>query len=235
MHIRHLDHSCLFLEISGARILVDPGNFSVETVHKFSPTGLDAIIITHQHADHCDAELLAEVLTNNPRAVVLAEPGAASQITGESDGPAAGPGQAPALGREVIPFAAGSTYHIGNVTVSAVGGLHAVIHPDIPRVGNSGLLFEAPGEPGFGVTGDSLVPEPEFKGIDALAFAVVAPWSKMSETIDFLRAVRPKVALPVHEGIVNQNGRPIFVGQATNLAPEGTEVRDWPRDGVVVL
>ncbi|MGO1590490.1 MAG: MBL fold metallo-hydrolase [Ancrocorticia sp.] len=235
MQIRHLNHSCLLVELAGVRILIDPGNFSTEPVRALAPTGLDAIMITHQHADHCDADLLAETIASNPRAVVLAEPEAASQITGESDGPAAGAGQAPALGHEVISFAAGDTYKLGSVSVRTVGGQHAVIHPDIPRVGNTGFIIEAKGEPTLGITGDSLVPEPEFTDIDALAFAVVAPWSKMSETIDFLRAVHPKLALPVHEGIVNQNGRPIFINQATNLAPADTEVRDWPDDGMVML
>ena len=149
------------------------------------------MIITHQHADHCDTDLLCEILAANPRAAVLAEPEAAAQIVGQADGPAAGPGQAPARGKEVVPLPAGSSYQVGQVKVSAIGGLHAVIHPDIPRVGNSGLVIEAPDEKRLGVTGDSLVPEPEFQDIDVLAFAVVAPWSKMSETIDFLRNTRP--------------------------------------------
>src|SRR5690625_5844656 len=78
--------------------------------------------------------------------------------------------------------------------MAAVGGHHANSHPDIPRVGNIGLVLSAGDGPRLGVTGDSLEPLQEFHGIDALAFAVVAPWSKMAETIDFLRAVGPKLA-----------------------------------------
>lgn len=235
MQIRHLHHSCLLVDVGGASILIDPGNFSAGPVRELAPTGLDAIMITHQHADHCDAELLGELCEANPRAVILAEPEAAKQITGQADGPAAGPGQAPAKGREVVPFPTGSAYQVGTVTVGTVGGEHAVIHPDIPRVGNTGFVIDAPGEPTLGVTGDSLVPEAQFHGIDVLAFALVAPWSKMSETIDFLRATHPKLALPVHDAIVNSNGRPIFFSQAANLAPQGTEVHDWPEDGIMML
>jgi len=35
----------------------------------------------------------------------------------------------------------------------------------------------------------------------------------------------------VHDAIVSPDGRPIYISQSTNLAPEGTEVRDWPEDG----
>ncbi|MGO1504920.1 MAG: MBL fold metallo-hydrolase, partial [Brachybacterium sp.] len=112
---------------------------------------------------------------------------------------------------------------------------HAIIHPDIPRVGNAGLVITAGEGPKLGVTGDSLEPVPQFHGIDVLAFAVVAPWSKMAETIDFLRAVSPVLALPVHDAIASDVGRPIFLRQSTNLAPEGTEVRDWPADGTIEI
>ena len=64
---------------------------------------------------------------------------------------------------------------------------------------------------------------------------MVAPWSKMAETIDFLRAVGPRLALPVHDAVASDVGRPIYLRQATNLAPEGTEVRDWPADGVLEI
>ena len=102
-------------------------------------------------------------------------------------------------------------------------------------MGNSGLVISAGAEPRLGVTGDSLEPVAQFHGIDVLAFAVVAPWSKMAETIDFLREVKPVLALPVHDAIASGVGRPIFLRQSTNLAPEGTEVRDWPADGTITL
>ena len=129
----------------------------------------------------------------------------------------------------------GDEFSVDGLTVRGVGGRHAVIHPDIPRVGNCGYVVSAEGEPRLGITGDSLEVIEEFRGIDALAFAVVAPWSKMSETIDFLREVAPILALPVHDGIASGNGRPIFLKQSTDLAPEATEVRDGPEGGVVEI
>ena len=224
MDIRHLNHSCMLVDMAGSRIVVDPGNFSIDVVHAYGPlTGVDVILITHQHPDHVDPDLLTEILAANPAATVIAEPETAEQIRGLVSG------------HTLVTLGAGESSQVGTVTIQGFGGLHAVIHPDIPRVGNTGYVLAAPGEPRFGITGDSLEPIEAFHGIDILAFAVVAPWSKMHETIDFLREVHPVLALPVHDAIVSPFGRPIFIRQATNLAPAGTEVRDWAADGIVSI
>ncbi|WP_152351816.1 MBL fold metallo-hydrolase [Brachybacterium subflavum] len=232
MKIRHLGHSCLAVEAAGRRLLVDPGSFSdPDTVLAAGP--YDAVAITHQHADHVAPALLARVLEASPEVRVLAEPQTAAGLRGERELPG-GAFEGELGADQLVELPAGAAERVGEIEVGAVGGEHAIIHPDIPRVGNSGLVISAPGEPRLGVTGDSLEVVPEFSGIDVLAFAVVAPWSKMQETIDFLRAVRPVLALPVHDSVVSTQGRTIFIAQSTNLAPEGTEVRDWPEGERVV-
>ncbi|QNN81983.1 MBL fold metallo-hydrolase [Brachybacterium sp. Z12] len=238
MKIRHLVHSCLLVEVAGRRLLIDPGAFSAEAVRALGEellAGIDAVLVTHQHPDHLERGLLAEVLALAPDAQVLAEPETAALLEEPADG------HAPVPAERLHAFAAGQSHElpaldgIAAVRIDAVGGQHAVIHPDIPRVGNSGLVISAGTEPRLGITGDSLEPLAEFHGIDVLAFAVVAPWSKMAETIDFLREVKPVLALPVHDAIASDVGRPIFLRQSTHLAPEGTEVRDWPADGTIEI
>ncbi|MCT1776092.1 MBL fold metallo-hydrolase [Brachybacterium sp. p3-SID957] len=252
MKIRHLVHSCLLVEVAGRRLMIDPGGFSAEGVRSLGADvlgAIDVVAITHQHPDHVDPELLTEILRASPDAVVIAEPETAEMLAGndsdggdDSAGDDAGDGDsAPVVTRDrLVPLPAGSSHEFPAVDgheplrIAAVGGRHAIIHPDIPRVGNSGLVISAGGGQRLGVTGDSLEPVQEFHGIDALAFAVVAPWSKMSETIDFLRAVRPRLALPVHDAVASEQGRAIYMRQSTQLAPEGTEVRDWPEPERVV-
>lgn len=238
MKIRHLVHSCLLVEIAGRRLLIDPGGFSAEAVRALGPevlAGIDAVLITHQHPDHLDRGLLEEVLDLATGAEVIAEPETAALLTEPAEDATAVPVE------RVLPLVAGHLHELSAlageapVSIRAVGGRHAVIHPDIPRVGNCGLVIGTADGPSLGITGDSLEPVQEFHGIDALAFAVVAPWSKMAETIDFLRAVTPRLALPVHDAVASDVGRPIYLRQATNLAPTGTEVRDWPADGLIEI
>ena len=52
MRITSLGHACLLVETGDQRILIDPGTFSPGFQDL---TDLDAIVVTHQHADHVDA------------------------------------------------------------------------------------------------------------------------------------------------------------------------------------
>lgn len=224
MKIRHLGHAGLLVETGGARLLIDPGNLADQDAIR-ELRGLDAIAITHQHPDHVDPLLLAEVLQANPGTPVIAEPQTATLL---DEGEAFNAARESQGGLHVSALAPGEAHTVGGVRIAGVGGQHAVIHPDLPRVGNTGLVITADGEPRVGVTGDSLEPIEDYRGIDVLAFAVVAPWSKAGETVEFLRAVEPKLALPVHDGVASAAGRRIYLQHSGNLSPESTEVRDWP-------
>ncbi|CAM3926491.1 MBL fold metallo-hydrolase [Helcobacillus massiliensis] len=232
MRVTHFKHSALLLDYPGTRIIVDPGNLADPAL--LQTTGITAVLVSHQHPDHVTLDNLQVLVDQNPSADLFLEAGAYEEMRQQ-----AGPGSLGDSMRRVEP---GKQFQVGTsfggqvtVTIRAVGGEHATIHPDIPSVGNVGYVFEADGFPTVGHTGDSLEPLDDWRGIDALSFPVCAPWSKMQETIDFLREVKPAIGMPVHDAIASPAGREIFMRQATNLAPEGTEVRDWPVDGVIVL
>jgi L-ascorbate metabolism protein UlaG (beta-lactamase superfamily) len=111
---------------------------------------------------------------------------------------------------------------VGDVAVTAVGSRHAVIHDDIPRIGNVGLVVQAPGVPTLLHPGDSYETTPS--GIDVLAVPLNAPWSAFKETVDFVRAVAPATAFPIHDGLLNGVGRALYLRQLTALGH--TEVLD---------
>jgi L-ascorbate metabolism protein UlaG (beta-lactamase superfamily) len=185
MKITHLGHAAVMLEVADRRILFDPGNFSTAW---HGLTGLDAIFVTHKHTDHIDPEYLPGLLTANPQAKLYVEP----QVDQAYDLPTA------------IVMDPETSVELDGVRVSAVGGLHAVIYKDIPRIGNIGLVVEAEGEPRFFHPGDSLKAVP--KGIDVLAIPAYAPWAAMKRTIDFTRAVNAPQSFFIHEGLLNERG-----------------------------
>jgi L-ascorbate metabolism protein UlaG (beta-lactamase superfamily) len=207
MQITHLGHSCLLLEYDGAKMLIDPGVFSSDFD---SVEGLDAVLVTHQHPDHVDLDRLPALMAASPGARLLVEPGTVDVLA--------------SAGVTAEPFAAGGEVTVGGVTVEGVGGQHAVIYREIPRVGNTGLVVRAEGAPTVFHPGDMIDTVPE--GIDLLALPLTAPWAAMKETIDFLRAVRPSVAVPIHDAIVSPPGRGLYLMQTTNFAPDGTTLRD---------
>ncbi|HEV3497348.1 MAG TPA: MBL fold metallo-hydrolase, partial [Actinomycetes bacterium] len=176
MRLTKLGHSCLLVEEGGARLLLDPGNLSsgFEALE-----GLTAVLFTHQHADHLDQRRLRGLLDRNPRARVISDPGSAEPL-----------GQA---GVEAEVVADGQELDLGGVGVRVAGRDHAVVHPDIPVVPNVGYL----------VGGRLFHPGDAFthpgQQVEVLAVPAAAPWLKVSEPIEYLRAVRPRVAVPVHD------------------------------------
>ena len=205
MRLTHVGHACVLVEVAGARLLIDPGTFAEGWE---GLTGLDAVLMTHTHPDHCDRDRLPGLLAANPRAAVAAEPELAGELS--------------TAGLPVRSMAAGEHLAVGDVNVSAVGGRHAIIHRDIPRVGNVGLLVQAPGEPTLLHPGDSYEATPS--GVDVLAVPLNAPWSAFKETVEFVRTVGPRLAFPIHDGLLNERGRALYLRQLTALGQ--TDVRD---------
>ena len=60
MQITSYAHSCLLIEAAGKRILVDPGEYSVENANKWK--NIDYVFVTHKHGDHFDEAVVTKTI-----------------------------------------------------------------------------------------------------------------------------------------------------------------------------
>jgi L-ascorbate metabolism protein UlaG (beta-lactamase superfamily) len=212
MEVTHFGHSCVLLDTGAARLLIDPGNFSADFEEL---TGIDAVLVTHQHPDHLDPERLPALLKANPQARLVVDSGTGGQLG------------ATKIDVEPEIVEPGTAVQIGGARVEVLGGRHAEIHPDIPVIPNNAYLVDGT----HLHPGDSYTPPPE--PVDVLFLPTGAPWLKVSEAVDYLRAVAPRTAVPIHEAVLSRPA--MHYGMFERLGPEKTTIQVLDRETATEL
>ncbi|HEY6745317.1 MAG TPA: MBL fold metallo-hydrolase [Mycobacteriales bacterium] len=182
MKLTKFPHACLRIEQDGGVLVVDPGTFS-------SPAdalrGADAVLITHEHADHVDVDALKAV----PRLAVYAPADVVAQLS-EVDA-------------ELTAVAPGDTVTAAGMDVRVFGDRHAHIHEDVPDIPNNAYLIGGR----VYYAGDSFS-QPGVE-VETLFVPIGAPWMKLAEAIDYVRAVAPQRAHPTHDAVLSAAGQGI--------------------------
>ena len=94
----------------------------------------------------------------------------------------------------------GDALEAAGFAVEVFGELHEMVHPDVPRVANVAHLVDgAVLHPGDSFT---VVPQP----VDVLLVPVAAPWLRLRDVVDYVRAVALRLAVPIHDAICSSIG-----------------------------
>jgi L-ascorbate metabolism protein UlaG (beta-lactamase superfamily) len=203
MHLTHLGHACVLIEIDGTGVLIDPGSLSTPTKAR----GVDAMLFTHSHVDHLDTTAVAELLrSNSPRDMVADS--ASAQILRDAGLEEVAVLDSPSMAR----------LDVAGIGVDATTVPHATIHCDLPSpANNTYLIADAILHPGDAFWHPG-------RPVGVLLLPIGGPWMKLSESIDYLRAVSPKVAIPIHQGGLAAAHRALHCDVLTKLAPAGTRL-----------
>ncbi|MGW8948921.1 MBL fold metallo-hydrolase [Streptomyces sp. NPDC055709] len=194
MKLTKKSHACVRLEKDGRTLVIDPGVFSEAD----AAAGADAVLVTHEHPDHFNEERLRVALDASPATEIWTLRSVAEQLS------AAFPGRVHTVGD-------GDTFTAAGFDVQVHGELHAVIHPDLPRITNVGFLVDGSVfHPGDALT----VPG---RPVDTLMLPVMAPWNKVSEVIDYVREVAPRRAIDIHDALLTELARPLYDTHIGNL------------------
>jgi L-ascorbate metabolism protein UlaG (beta-lactamase superfamily) len=195
MELIKYGHACVVLADGERRLVVDPGAFT-------DPSALDgasAVLVTHEHPDHFVADRLRAAMDADPTLEIWTNGSVAGQLEG--------------LGGRVHVVGHGDAVSVAGFDVHVHGELHAEIHPDIPRVKNVGFLVDGQVfHPGDALT----VPD---EPVATLLLPLHAPWSKVAEVIEYMRAVDADQAYAIHDGLLSDAGLGVVGGLLGERGP----------------
>lgn len=171
MKITKLVHSCLLVEMPepvNRTVLFDPGEMS--TVDADSLQYLDDIVITHQHGDHLDLELVKRLAAKFPKVRILGPAEVVEQLAAEGVTASTEPPEGMAL----------------------FSSPHESVEPLFPSPEEIGVHYlDKLSHPGDSHSFN------ETK--DILALPVSAPWGSTIRAINLAIELKPKYVIPIHD------------------------------------
>lgn len=191
MKISKYLHSCLVFEKDGFKLLFDPGKFSFAEgrVKAEMFADVDAIIITHNHPDHLDAENLKKIIEISG-AILYSNAQVVKELEDNN-----------LIGHEIIQ----GEMSIGPFHLQVIDVVHEqILDSELPDM-QAYIIDEKVLHPADSFEEKLL----KFKGIDWLVLPIMAPFTTELAVAKFADKIKPKNILPVHDGYA----RDFFVKQ----------------------
>ncbi len=179
MKITKLEHSGLLVENNGYSLVCDPVEIN-EKLPVFS--NVSVIVITHEHFDHYRSEIVAKIRETNPSAKIFTTERNATAIP------------------DATAVVAGDIVNVDGFDLHFFGADHAEIFPGVVPCQNIGVVING----AIANPGDSFDVPPE--KIDLLCVPLAAPWCKVKESVDYIQAVKPRMAIPFHDAVLSDFG-----------------------------
>jgi L-ascorbate metabolism protein UlaG (beta-lactamase superfamily) len=152
--------------------------------------GADALLITHEHADHYEPARIKTAISNRPRLPIWTNKSVAGLLDGS--------------GADVHVIGDGDVFDAGGIPLHCYGEWHAPLHPEIPLVRNTGFLVDGRiFHPGDALT-DPRVP------IKLLLAPVQEFFARADQLVYYIRQLKPEQVSPVHDGTLNALGQQVI-------------------------
>jgi L-ascorbate metabolism protein UlaG (beta-lactamase superfamily) len=173
MKITKFVHSCLLVEMPepvNRTVLFDPGAMSSEMLQKHNLRYLDDIVITHNHGDHLDVELVKYLVGMFPDVRILATAQVIEQL--KEQGIAA--------------------TNVAPEGMELFDSPHAPVEPMFPTPQQHGVHYLDK----LTFPGDSH----EFAtAMPVLALPVQAPWGSTVAAVNLALQLKPRYIIPIHD------------------------------------
>lgn len=211
MQLTKFGHACVRVEHDEHRIVIDPGTF---TDLDQALAGAEHVLITHEHPDHIDDDPVLDWLGHHVEATVRAPQPVINRLAERVEVRSSTDEAIATISDDrLIVVHPEEDFELAGFRIRTLGGQHALIHPQIPVVDNIGYLINDV----LYHPGDSFI-VPEEPDIHTVLVPLVAPWAKLAETLDFIIALRARQAVPIHDALLSEAGRGVFLKNANAFA-----------------
>lgn len=196
MRVTKLVHSCLLVETPEHVALFDPGMMSAEAVNAANIERLDDIIISHEHDDHLDIDLVKQLVDRFPDAVVIAPTSVAQQLEDAGVG----------------------CISESTDEVSLFDSPHELGEPLFPTPMQQGAHYIGKlTHPGDSHSFDETMA--------VLALPVTAPWGATVNAVNLTLRLKPKYVIPIHDWHWSDDAQDIMYENIRQvLARDGIEL-----------